>query len=188
MKRIGLIGESENDRDSLKKLLEKKYGDRVQFIPMLKRIEGYQLDTEKTLFILEEEYLKRKPDAIVFQRDLDAHEGNLAKLKERNEYFDQSNKHVSGSGLFLLHIHEIEALILADLDGFNKRYAVSVSFTGNPMYQDNPKEWLKSKSGRNGYEPKHCAVLFENLDFDRLRQRVRYFDTFINQFDQLLTA
>ena len=47
MIKIGLVGEDPNDTDSIKNLLEKKYKKRVQFITLLKRINGYQLDNNK---------------------------------------------------------------------------------------------------------------------------------------------
>lgn len=186
MLRIGLIGESEYDREALKNLLGRYYGEKLQFSPLLKRVRGTQLDQEKTRDLLEEELKGKKLDLLIIQRDLDAAETDESKLNERKAFFNGMCSRTSSPGFFLLHIQTLEALILADLDGFNKRFKVSASFTGNPMHQEKPKRWLRDKSKKDAYEAKHSPELFAELDIDKLRNRVRYFNTFIVEFEELL--
>lgn len=90
----------------------------------------------------------------------------------------------------LLNIWELEALIFADIDTFNKRYKVSHSFKGDPMRVKEPKEVLMriTKKGAKQYKESHCPEIFSSLDIERIKANCKYFHTFITEFESKLTA
>lgn len=69
---------------------------------------------------------------------------NDDKLKTRNDWF---NKIIIENKLFLLCIYEIETWkILADIETFNKIYNTKITYNKNPMFEKDPKEFLKRKN------------------------------------------
>jgi hypothetical protein len=84
--KIGLVGEAPNDTESIKNLLEKRYTG-LEFVSMLKIINGSNLDSQKTKRLLRVEYQQQKPDIVIFIRDLDSTLPNKSKLYERKNYF-----------------------------------------------------------------------------------------------------
>ncbi len=185
MLRIGMIGESEYDRAALKNLLSRYYNN-LQFVPLLKKVRGTQLDQEKTIDILEDELYKKNLDIIIVQRDLDAPEGEQKNTQIRNAFFISIAAKASAKSFFVLHVQTLEALILADLDGFNKKYKTTVTFNSNPMFQEKPKRWLRDKCKTGKYEAKDSPALFEQLDIEKLKKQVKYFQTFITEFEEYL--
>ncbi|MDQ3108771.1 MAG: DUF4276 family protein [Bacteroidota bacterium] len=185
MLRIGMIGESEYDRDALKTLLNKHY-ENLQFIPLLKRVNGTQLDQKRTLDLLEFELSSKKIDALIVQRDLDADVNDENKTGERAVFYQGIKNKATAQSFFLLHIHTLEALIIADLDGFNKRFKTEATFNGNPMFQEKPKKWLRDKCKHQRYEPKDSPNLFSELDIDKLKNKVPYFKTFITELEEYI--
>ncbi|CAN5918523.1 hypothetical protein BH11BAC7_BH11BAC7_08340 [soil metagenome] len=185
MLRIGMIGESEYDRDALKMLLNRYYQGLV-FIPLLKKVNGTQLDQEKTLDILELEFSGKKCDALIIQRDLDADISDDRKTKERNEFFGNIQNRVEAKSFFLLHVHTLEALIIADLDSFNKRFKAEATYSGNPMHREKPKQWLRDKCKIQRYEAKDSPELFSQLDIGKLKSKVSYFNKFINELEEYI--
>ena len=85
--------------------------------------------------------------------------------------------------MFLLHIYEIEALILADIDTFNTLYKVKIDFKKDPMLISEPKEYLQSKCKK--YKPSDNSSIFEKLNFKKLLN-CRYFENFINNFEKAI--
>lgn len=185
MIKVGLIGESEYDRESMKNLLTRLYGEKVHFTHLLKSLPGTYLDTEKALKLLAKELVEKPIDAIIVQRDLDAPESNAVKIAERKAFFNDVSLRSAAPVIRLLHIQMLEALILADLNGFNKRFKATATFTGDPMHQEKPKRWLRDKCKRDAYEAKHSPELFLLLDIEKLK-KVRYFKKFINEFEHYL--
>ena len=114
MIKVGLIGESEYDRESLKNLPTPLYGEKVHFIHLLKSLPGTYLDTEKALKLLVKELVEKPIDAIIVQRDLDAPESNTMKIAERSAFFNHVSRRSAATVLRLLHVQMLEALILAD--------------------------------------------------------------------------
>ena len=86
--KIGLVGEAPNDVKSIRNLLIKKYSD-FEFVFMLQRINGANLDSQKTKRFLRIEYENQKPDIVIFIRDLDSLLPNIKKLYERKDYFSK---------------------------------------------------------------------------------------------------
>lgn len=179
--KIGLVGEAPNDTKSLQNLLSRKYiEDNIQFVSMLKIQNGSSLDSSKTFRILEIENRIQKPDIIIFIRDLDGILPNRTKQLERLKYFRKANRRVNYVGVFLLHIYEIEALILADIETFNSIYNVKISKFQDVMKVVEPKEVLKAAS--KNYSVADNSKIFENLKLHKLLE-CQYFEKFIKELD-----
>lgn len=184
--KIGLIGEAPNDTLAIKNLLSSKYdNEKYEFINMLDHIHGSQLDNQKTKRLLRVEYEIKKPDLVIFIRDLDSLLPNKQKLNERRNYFTDFNRVVDKKGIWLLHIYEIEALILADIAAFNSIYSTNIEVILNPMTISEPKEFLKTASKK--YNEIHNGNIFKYLDFNKLLN-CAYFNKFINNLNKSLNC
>lgn len=182
--KIGLVGEAPNDIQSIKNLLLKRYTDsKHEFIFMLQRINGSNLDSQKTKRFLRVEFESQKPDIVIFIRDLDSLLPNKVKLYERKNYFTSSNSVVNKKGIHLLHIYEIEALILTDIETFNIIYGTKIPKIIDAMLVNEPKEFLKMASKK--YSESHNSYIFDKLDFDKVLE-CKYFEKFIKNLDKLL--
>lgn len=182
--KIGLVGEAPNDTQSIKNLLSKKYSiEKHEFLFMLQRINGSTLDSQKTKRFLRIEYELQKPDIVIFIRDLDCVLPNMKKLYERKNYFTSSNNVVDKKGIPLLHIYEIEALILTDVVTFNSIYNSNLEEIENVMSIPEPKEHLKKASLK--YNESHNADIFNLIDFDKTLN-CEYFKRFIKKLDGII--
>lgn len=187
--KIGLVGEAPNDTRAIQNLLSRKY-QNLEFVELLERIDGSMLDNRKAVSrLLRIEYESHQPDLIIFIRDLDSHEKDRKKLAERKEIFTYSNRIVNKTGIFLLNIYEIEALILADIAAFNNHYGCEIKKHPDPMKVRDPKEILivASRKGKKHYNESHNATIFELLNFDTVKQNCRYFASFIKKLEKKLT-
>lgn len=182
--KIGLVGEAPSDTNAIKKLLEKKYSSsKFKFFSMLQIVNGSSLDSQKTKRFLRIEYELQKPDLVIFIRDLDSTLPNLGKLYERKNYFTSSNNVVDKKGIYLLHIYEIEALILSDISTFNNIYGTNIPFFVDVMKVSEPKEVLKNATSK--YSVSHNTNIFEKLNFDKVLE-CKYFENFIMRFNKYL--
>lgn len=182
--KIGLVGEAPNDTQSIKNLLQKKYTD-LDFVFMLQRINGANLDSQKTKRFLRIEFESQKPDIVIFIRDLDAILPNKKKLYERKEYFTNSNSVVNKKGVPFLNIYEIEALILADIDSFNRFFGVKIPKVENVMLVPEPKEYLRERAKK--YNESKNSEIFNELSFETVFDNCEYFKRFVINFDKLLS-
>ena len=113
---IGLVGEAPNDTLSVKNLLVNRFPEnKYTYITLLNRVNGDNLEYQKIKRWLRIEFETKKPDIVIFIRDLDGLAHEKDKIKKRKEYFSEFNSVVNKKGIFLLHIYEIEALILTDI-------------------------------------------------------------------------
>ena len=182
---IGLVGEAPNDTVSIQNLLEKKYDkEKFIFFSMLDRISGSHLDSQKVKRFLRIEFELKNPDIVVFIRDLDSTSIKGKNMVLRKSYFTSSNSVVNKKGVYLLHIYEIEALILSDIEVFNRIYEVDVSEISNPMLIEEPKEFLKSKS--NKYCESDNPGVFEQIRIEKA-MTCGYFKLFIKNFDRAIS-
>lgn len=189
MIKVGLVGEGPNDTSSIKNLLEKRYKKRIKFCVLTPRIKGYQLDTEKLKKQLPIEAADQHCKLVIFIRDLDALESDKRKFKERKDWFNKLDKLINNTGLLLLNIWELEALILGDFEVFKKAYNPSKNFKGNPLFQVNPKEFLKSITSKSAkqFHESDCPELFKKLDINLVEKNCSCFSSFITDFDRKLT-
>lgn len=182
--KIGLVGEAPSDTLSIKNLLEKRYSAmNIEFFSMLQIINGSSLDSQKTKRFLRIEYEIQKPDIVIFIRDLDSILPNMDKLYDRKNYFTSSNSVVDKKGIPLLHIYEIEALILADIETFNLIYETHIPEFDNVMLVSEPKELLKMASKK--YSVSDNAEIFKQLNFEKLL-KCKYFERFIENFSKAI--
>lgn len=186
--KIGLVGEAPNDTAAIQNLLSKNENYKnFEFATLLRDINGSMLDNNKTFRrILRIEYETQKPNLIIFIRDLDALETDRdAKLK-RQETFNYSNSIIDKKGIFLLHIYEIEALIFADINAFNRAYGCLIPAVSDPMEISEPKEKLikATRKSIKLYSETHNSKIFNLLNFDVVKTNCRYFNTFIDNFDK----
>jgi len=182
--KIGLVGEAPNDTHALKNLLIKRYHeDTFEFVFLLQRINGSNLDSQKTKRFLRLEFENQKPDLVIFIRDLDALLVDKDKLDERKKYFSDFNSVVDKTGIYLLNVFEIEALILADINTFNSIYHTEIEIFENVMIVVEPKELLKKATKK--FNESHNVEIFSKLDFEKVME-CQYFNDFINSFEKRL--
>ncbi|MCG9911068.1 MAG: DUF4276 family protein [Flavobacteriales bacterium] len=178
--KIGLVGEAPSDTKAMKNLLNKRFS-HFTFETLIEDIRGSELDNQKTKHLLRASYIVKRPDYVIFIRDLDSLETDRKKILERNEYFNNSKSIVNNKALFLLHIFEIEALILTDIETFNKKYSCAINEVEDVMKVVDPKKLLKENSS---YKEGDLPDLFDKICFDKTLN-CAYFKTFVNKLDKL---
>lgn len=183
--RVGLVGEAPNDTSAIGDLISKRFSD-FTFFPMLNRINGSSLDSQKIKRFLRIEFEDKNPDVIIFIRDLDSILPNKEKLLERKKYFSESNSVVDNKGIFLLNIYEIEALILADINTFNNLFGTNINLNTDVMTIKEPKEFLKAFT--NKYNESKNVEIFNQLEFNIVYDNCQYFNQFIKKFENLIKS
>ncbi|WP_210513648.1 DUF4276 family protein [Hymenobacter terricola] len=181
---VGLLGESPNDTASVEALLGPRYGGRVRFTVISPEITGSQLDNPKFQHIIRKNYQFKRPDLVVVTRDLDAPETDREQKLKRREFFRKINVGLERKGVYLLNIHAIEALIIADIRVFNTRYQCVCEVPADPMTIADPVAFLKNATptGKPHYDEGYCADLLGQVDYETVRANCRYFA----EFDQAL--
>lgn len=177
--KVGLVGEAPSDTSAIASLLIKEF-PHVEFFPLLRKIHGSSLESQKVKRFLRIEFEEKKPSIVIFLRDLDALENDIEAIKRRKSYFKDFNTVVDKSGIFLLNIYEIEALILSDIGVFNHFFGTDLQPIDDVMLVPEPKEFLKSHSKH--YDESFNVELFSKLDFEIVHQNCRYFRSFIFRF------
>jgi hypothetical protein len=119
--RVALVGEAPSDTRAVAVLLEKAF-PKLEFFPLLRKINGAALESQRVKRQLRREYEIEQPSLVIFIRDLDALESDKKALECRKTYFREFNSVVDKVGIFLLNIFELEALILADIAVFNEYF------------------------------------------------------------------
>jgi hypothetical protein len=182
--KIGIIGEDPYDTEAIRNLLAQKYAYRFQ--PILKNIRGDQLNSPKTAKLLKIELKTNHYPIIIYNRDLDGLETETRKKEKVVKWFNGLNALHKETGILLLHIYELEALILADIEAFNTMFGTQINFTGNPMFKAKPKEYLKAQTRKNWkkFEVSENPAIFEKLRIETVIKNCPYFKTFIIAFEQ----
>lgn len=179
--RVALLGESPNDTAALRVLLLQRYPQHIQVFPLLKNLKADKVSGLKALRMLPKLYADERPDIVVFTRDLDALVSDDAQLRKRQQEFDGINKCVAGKGIFLLHIYEFEALIMAHIGPFNAFFKCACKPQGDPMRIVDPKGVLQraSRKGKRGeYSENDCEAVCQLLDYSELVKSCGYFREF----------
>jgi hypothetical protein len=189
MIRVGLVGEDPNDTLSIKNLLEKRYKGKVQFYQLARRVMGYQLDNPKIKRSLPIEFEEHECKFIIYIRDLDAFKSQDDKLKAKIKWFKDLDSVVNGEGILLLNIWELEALILGDIETFNKIHQTTHKFTGDPMLVKEPKEFLMrlTSKSKKQYKEAHCPEIFKQLNIDEIEKKCGCFKDFIKEFNEKIS-
>ena len=187
MKRIGLLGENENDVRSIVALMRKRFGDGFDYFSLLVDVNGDSIEnTEyKNRFRREYEYqrdFEGGVDLVLFIRDLDDFETANKKISKRKTWFRSWSKTINQKGLLLLNIWELEALIWADIEGYNKEYDTNIDPFLDPMQIKEPKEELKKHvKYSEGMSP---TIFKDALRVSEVAQNCRYFREFLNEFEK----
>lgn len=188
---VGLIGESSNDTNALVALLNQRYAGRFAAYQLVKKQDGDRLKSSKTKRLLAAAYAEQRPKLVIYIRDLDALESNATKWRERQAEFEDIKGVVGQEALFLLHIYQFEALLLADIATFNQQYKVAFPVKGDPMMVEKPKNKLKSATDKSKaarqYHENHSAELATKLDYAKLLTNCRYFREFDQEFADRLS-
>ncbi len=189
MKKIGLFGESPYDTDAICNLLTRPYAGRFSFVKLLRRISSEDLGSiGKMKRILKVEVSSRTDiSAIIVVLDLDSDAQNQEALREKKSWFEKLNGFFPQRGLLLLNIYELEALILADIDSFNRLFRVNIKYNGDPMAQKDPKEFLEHQTRRSQrkFTVSENPEIFKHLNFEQVKQKCRYFKEFIRHLESL---
>jgi len=160
--RVGLIGENPNDTESIANLLSLKYNH--QYISVLKRRKGGQLDNAKFTALLEIELKNNNFDLLIFIRDLDGFENEADKVKVREKWFATNKLHFKKDSLFLLNIHALESIFFSDVISLNKIFNLKLSFS-NPLSINNPKKELIRVTAER-YKENRAADYISKLDYN----------------------
>ena len=181
--KVGLIGEAPNDTFAINNLLSRNF-ENIHFFNLIESIRGSMLDNQKTKRFLRIEYQTEKPDFVIFIRDLDSLYSDKDQLKKRKDYFTAFNSVVDKRGLLLLNIYEIEALILADHEAFNRIYNSNLAEILNQTDIVEPKELLYSvtKKLKRKYSESDCPEIFSSLKISLLAAKCPSFRSFIDKF------
>ena len=185
---VGLVGEDPNDTLSVINLLKQKFNKDIRYEQLIKKKVGYQLDNDRTKNALEIEFNRKKPDIVIFIRDADVICTHDEQIKKKRNWFSDLSKGLPCKNILLLNIYELEALIFADIDTFNKLYKTTIKGNRNVMYIHEPKEELieKTRKSKNPYKESHCPEIFEKLNIDKVSDKCTYFRDFLNDFSKML--
>lgn len=187
--KVGLIGEDPSDTLAIRNLLSKEYD--LEFKSLIRRQTGSNLDSiPKTARMLSSELEGGHYDLLIFIRDLDAFETDKAKIKTLHSWFHKLKANFEGTSLLLLNIYELEALIIADIAAFNRIFKLNISYKSDPMLQKEPKELLMRKTGkcRRKFRESDNPEIFQELSFDEVKGRCRYFRDFIRDFNEAIAS
>jgi len=187
--KIGLFGESPYDIEAICNLLTKPLDGRFSFVKLVRRISSEELSSiGKMQRILKAEVSKRTDiSAVIIVLDLDSHAQDGAALRNKKAWFEKLSSSFPQNSLLLLNIYELEALILADIETFNRLFRTSIKFKGDPMAQKVPKEFLQHQTHRSKrkFTVSDNPEVFSHLNFEQVKQKCRYFKEFIRHLESL---
>ncbi len=178
MVRIGLVGEFPNDMEIISSILSKKYSG-IEFFQLIFGIHGSELENQRTKAVLRKSYERLKPDYILFIRDLDSSEADKFQMEKRKAYFTEFNSVLDKKGFYLLHIQEIEALLLTDVNILNDYYGSKLEQVDDCIEITSPKDYIVQRIKQ--YKPGNNLTLLEKYPFDTLMNNCRYFHEFISR-------
>ena len=178
--RVGVVGESSFDTKALRDLLERQYGQRAQFLDLSLRLEGGQFDGHKAHTMFKIRYAAKRPDLVIIFRDLDRPADDQEMQRKRAVFFEEMNALVGGKGLFLVHVYTIEALLIAHIEVFQKKYDWQCRVPANPTTIPKPTQFLRdaSRNSRRPYVKALCPNMMELVAYHFLTKRCRYFADF----------
>jgi len=182
MIKIALIGEDPNDTTAIQNLLIPRFGSVAQFKAICENLKGYQLESAKFFKQVGIETNGGKFDLVLCIRDLDAFKSETRKVNERLKWYQKVRQSATScKTILLLNIWELEAMLFADLELFNRKYGTSLSYTKDPTSIKDPKEKLKSETrkAKRKYVESDCRDLFCELDFNKVLSRCSFFREFI---------
>jgi hypothetical protein len=164
---VSIIGEHpDNDALALSYILKDVVKNDVEFTFPLRQYRGSDLDSHSFWGDLRAEFRAEEPKYVILVRDLDGFISETEKLRNRDEWFRKANIEVKQTGIFFLAIYEMESLILADIQNFNKYYKLKEKPVGNPMMKKKEDvKKLTEKTQKGKYSESDAPKIFQTLDF-----------------------
>lgn len=205
---VALIGESPNDTGPMIALLNQRFSNIAEFKTLMTDTHGSYLDRPGFPRTLRAAYLSAnpKPDILIAIRDLDGLADDADQLELRKRFFrslrnainlsSRSSRRITGKQRGekeicpLLCIYEFEALILADIEIFNREYRTELE-VADPEKIIRPKEVLieaSSKAESRTYQEGHCHDLFPLLRIDIIEQNSTQFRIFLQKLSQSIAS
>ncbi|WP_286860221.1 MULTISPECIES: hypothetical protein [Sphingobacterium] len=145
-------------------------------------MKGSQLESAKFFKQVGLETEGGKFDLLICIRDLDAFKSESKKVDERRRWYQKIQQSANScEATLLLNIWELEAMLFADLDLFNKMYGTNLSYTKDPSNIKEPKDKLKSETrkAKRKYVESDSRELFGELNFNKVLARCKFFEEFI---------
>ena len=174
---IGLVGEDPNDTDSIINLLKSRINTKISYIKLIKNVRGCNLDNPRTKASLAIECARKKPHLIIFIRDTDGLITELDKIEKCRNWHINLSKELKTPNILLMNIYELEALIFADIDAFNRIYKTKIKGGGDVTYIKKPKEELEEYT-KERYKESDCPKIFKQLNIDNVIKNCGYFRRF----------
>jgi hypothetical protein len=174
---IGLVGEDPNDTTSIRHLLEQKICVNISYITLIKRITGSNLDNPRAKATLKIECARKRPDLIIVIRDADGIITDHVKIEKRRRWYSDLSKELNTPNILLLNVYELEALIFADIDVFNREYKTKIKGGRDVTYIEDPKKKLENYT-KERYKESDCPKIFKQLNIDNIIKNCGYFRRF----------
>jgi hypothetical protein len=178
--KVGLIGEDPNDSAAIANLLKMKFNH--QYIPVLKRKKGDQIESDRFTELLKMELKGQKLDVLIFIRDLDGFNHEEDKMSKRMAWFEKNSQYFNGDSLFFLNIQSLEAIFFADVKSLNAHYKIDIKHK-NPIFINKPKSELKRLTAQKYHENK-AAELISKLNYDAVLQNYEPLKEIHNYFTE----
>jgi hypothetical protein len=85
--------------------------------------------------------------------------------------------------LLLVHVYELEALVFADLETFNREYGTEIKHANKKVSEiESPKEKLiQHTRPEKKYQTSHCPELFSKMNIETVIQNCPYFKKFTEE-------
>ena len=120
---------------------------------------------------------------------MDGFPSEQSKINDYTKWFHGIRIHRDLDILFLT-IYESEALLLADIEAINTFYKIKLTYSKNPLFEKEPKEYLQRKTQKR-YKQSDCTELFKVLNFDLVYTNHSHsdhpcFQSFIDELDEKL--
>lgn len=181
---VGLIGEDPNDTEAIKFLLQQKICTGVSYQHLMKNVRGHQLDNERTRISLKIECERKKPEILIFIRDVDGICTQKDKINKCEVWHKNLSKELGIKNILLLNIYELEALIFADISAFNSIYKTSIKGNRNVTYIKEPKEELirATRKLQKKYSESDCPQLFKAMNIENVLNNCAYFRHFFDSY------
>jgi len=192
--KIGIISENYfYDSTAYKNLLSKytfKKGQRtlkVSFVPICKNVEGNNILTPKAVKTINAECQQKEINFVILAKDSDGLPSEEKKILELTNKIERIAKQTVPTIIPFLVIFEQEALILADIQTFNKIYSTKSTFSKNPKFQAEPKEFLKhlTNKSKRKFKESDTPEIFQQLDFNKVYQKHKGDNSFQSFIDEL---
>ena len=179
-RKIGIVGEHpQNDANAMIALLNRYKQENIELkLIDVRNFHGSAMDNYTFASVLASQLIGEDFEFVIVLRDLDflkdRNKRENDRIKDKDKWFLKVNQSIGAldvKGIFFLIIYELEALMLCDLSAVNAFFDLNIAFSGKPIDEKNPKEFLQNatqNSVKGRYEEKNAKAIFTTLDFQKL--------------------